>query len=77
MDGSRGARPGSGAGRAAPWLRGAGGRDPADVDALAAAVVAVGDLVTDHPIAELDVNPLLATPDGVVALDALVVLEDA
>ena len=63
--------------RAAPLLRGARGRDPADVDALAAAVVAVGDLVTDYPIAELDVNPLLATPDGVVALDALVVLEDA
>jgi succinyl-CoA synthetase beta subunit len=63
--------------RAAPLLRGARGRDPADIDALAAAVVAVGDLVTDHPIAELDVNPLLATPDGVVALDALVVLEDA
>ena len=63
--------------RAAPLLRGARGRDPADLDALAAAVVAVGDLVTDHPIAELDVNPLLATADGAVALDALVVLEDA
>jgi acyl-CoA synthetase (NDP forming) len=62
--------------RAAELLRGYRGSDPADIDALASAVVAVGDLVTDHPIAELDVNPLLATTDGVIALDALVVLED-
>jgi len=62
--------------RAAELLHGYRGREPADVDALAAAVVAVGDLVTDYPIAELDVNPLLATTDGIIALDALVVLED-
>ena len=60
---------------AAELLHGYRGSDPADVAALAAAVVAVGDLVTAHPIAELDVNPLLATADGVIALDALVVLE--
>lgn len=52
------------------------GRDPADVDALASAVIAVGELVADHPLAELDINPLLATADGIRALDALVVLED-
>ncbi|MBB6646225.1 acetate--CoA ligase family protein [Halobellus ruber] len=63
--------------QAAPLLHGYRGSDPADVEALAAAVVAVGDLVAEHPIAELDVNPLLATTDGVIALDALVVLEDA
>ncbi|MFB6090558.1 MAG: acetate--CoA ligase family protein [Halobellus sp.] len=62
--------------RAAELLRGYRGREPADVDALAEAVAAVGDLVTEHPIAELDVNPLLAGTDGVMALDALVVLED-
>jgi len=62
--------------RAAELLYGYRGSDPADVDALAAAVVAVGDLVVGHPIAELDVNPLLTTADGVIALDALVVLED-
>ncbi|GGJ03371.1 hypothetical protein GCM10008995_11410 [Halobellus salinus] len=56
-------------------LHGHRGSDPADVDALAAVVVAVGELVADRPIAELDVNPLLATADGVIALDALVVLE--
>jgi len=62
--------------RASELLYGHRGRDPADIDALAAAIVAVGDLVAEHPIAELDVNPLLATADGVLALDALVVLED-
>jgi len=61
--------------RAAELLYGYRGSDPADVDALASAVVAIGDLVTEHSIAELDVNPLLATTDGVIALDALVVLE--
>ncbi|MFA1610975.1 acetate--CoA ligase family protein [Halobellus rubicundus] len=62
--------------RAVELLRGYRGSEPADVDALAEAVAAVGDLVTDHPIAELDVNPVLAGTDGVMALDALVVLED-
>lgn len=62
--------------QAVELLHGYRGSDPADVDALAAAVVAVGDLVVGHPIAELDVNPLLATAEGVLALDALVVLED-
>ena len=61
--------------QAAELLYGYRGSDPADIDALASAIVAVGDLVTEHPIAELDVNPLLATTDGVIALDALVVLE--
>ncbi|RLM53678.1 acetyl-CoA synthetase I subunit beta [Halobellus sp. Atlit-31R] len=59
-----------------PLLEGYRGSEPADVDALADALATVGDLVTDHPIAELDVNPVLATTDGVIALDALVVLED-
>lgn len=62
--------------RAVELLHGYRGSNPADIDALASAVVAVGDLVTEHPIAELDVNPLLATTDGVIALDALVMLED-
>ncbi|WP_256290658.1 acetate--CoA ligase family protein [Halobellus inordinatus] len=59
-----------------PLLEGYRGSEPADVDALADAIATVGDLVTEHPIAELDVNPVLATTDGVIALDALVVLED-
>ncbi|MBX0325451.1 acetate--CoA ligase family protein [Halomicroarcula sp. F13] len=61
--------------QAAELLEGYRGSEPADVDALADVVAIVGDLVTEHPIAELDVNPVLASADGAVALDALVVLD--
>ncbi|WP_324664392.1 acetate--CoA ligase family protein [Haloarcula sediminis] len=60
----------------ADLLAGYRGSDAADLDALADVVVTVGDLVADHPIAELDLNPVLASSDGAVALDALVVLEE-
>lgn len=51
-------------------LTGHRGRPPVDLDALAAAVCAVGDLLAGAPaIAELDLNPVLATPTGCVALD--------
>ncbi|GAA0268705.1 acetate--CoA ligase family protein [Halobacterium noricense] len=56
-------------------LEGYRGREPADVGALAEVVAAVGDLVDEHEaISEVDVNPVLATEEGAVALDALVVL---
>jgi uncharacterized protein (UPF0218 family) len=61
--------------QAARLLEGYRGSTPADVAELAEAVATVGDLVTEYPIAELDVNPVLAASDGAVALDALVVLE--
>lgn len=61
--------------QAADLLAGYRGNPAADVDALADVVAAVGDLVTEYPIAELDLNPVLASSDGAVALDALVVLE--
>ncbi|MEY7847804.1 acetate--CoA ligase family protein [Natrarchaeobius sp. A-rgal3] len=56
--------------RAAPLLRGARGREPADVDAVVETVQRLSQLVTDFPaILELDVNPLVAGPDGVQAID--------
>ncbi|MFC7240394.1 acetate--CoA ligase family protein [Saliphagus sp. GCM10025317] len=56
--------------KAAPLLRGARGRDPADVDAVVESIQRLSELVTDFPaILELDVNPLVAGSDGVQAID--------
>lgn len=59
----------------APALLGARGRPPADLDALAGLVARVSRLAAAHPeLAELELNPVLALPDGAIALDARVVL---
>jgi acetyltransferase len=53
----------------------AGWRDvpPADAAALHGVLIALSHLMADEPrIAELDINPLLADADGVIALDARV-----
>ena len=52
-------------------------RAPAcDVRALAHVVGLVGALMRERPeIEEVDINPLVATPDGVLALDALLVID--
>lgn len=50
-------------------------RRPADIPAIANVLVALSDLVVDFPeIRELDINPLLADSDGIIALDARVIL---
>jgi acetyltransferase len=54
----------------APLLRGARGRPPVDEGAVVETIQRLSQLVTDFPaIVELDVNPLVATPDGVAAID--------
>ena len=61
--------------RAAPLLHGARGRPGVDLDAAAEAVARISRLAAAHPeIDEIEVNPLLATPRGVTALDARIVL---
>ena len=61
--------------RGSALLRGVRGSDAVDVDAVAAVVVAVGDLlVADPAIEEIDLNPVIAGPAGALAVDALVVL---
>jgi acyl-CoA synthetase (NDP forming) len=62
--------------RGAAMLRGVRGRPGVDRDALAGLVSAVGRLLaSDRSIAEIDLNPVIASPEGTVAVDALVVLE--
>ncbi|MBI1260891.1 MAG: GNAT family N-acetyltransferase [Rhizobiales bacterium] len=64
--------------RIAKLLEGYRGRPPADFDAIALSLMALGDLAADNPeVAELDINPLLADHDGVVALDARVRIKPA
>jgi acetyltransferase len=56
--------------RLAPALRGARGRPAADLEALAGVVSRFSRLALDLPdLLELEINPLLAGPDGARALD--------
>lgn len=56
-------------------LRGYRDRAPADRGAVGEAMVRLSQLIADvGEIAELDINPLLADADGVIALDARIVV---
>ncbi len=61
--------------RLRPLLDGFRGAAPVDLDALADVVVAVSRLARDHGdrIDALDLNPVVATPDGAVAVDVLII----
>jgi len=59
-----------------PLLDGFRGRPRADLDSLREVVMRVGALAAVHPaVAELDLNPVIVTPDGAVVVDARVRLE--
>lgn len=58
-------------------LKGVRGKAPVDLAKLEQLVVRFSNLVVEQPwIAEIDLNPLLASVDGFIALDARVVLHD-
>jgi hypothetical protein len=58
--------------RTYPVLVGFRGRNPADIDALAALVVRLADAVVgDTRAVEVELNPVLVGRDGAVAVDAL------
>jgi hypothetical protein len=60
--------------KGAKLLRGLRGAPPVDVAAVAETASLIGALMRARPeIAEIDINPLMAYPDRVVALDALIV----
>ena len=59
-------------------LDGVRGQPGVDKDALVDLICKVGQLVDDHPaIAELDLNPVFATPAGATAVDVRVLLDFA
>ena len=59
--------------RIARLLAGYRSEPPADMDAVVSALVALSRIATDlADVCELDINPLLADADGVLALDARV-----
>jgi acetyl coenzyme A synthetase (ADP forming)-like protein len=59
--------------RCTPLLTGYRGSEPVDVRAIADLLVRLGLLARDLPqIREVDLNPIIATADGVVAVDARV-----
>ncbi|MEP3345049.1 MAG: acetate--CoA ligase family protein [Litoreibacter sp.] len=57
-----------------PLLTGFRGADPCDLDAIVNAILAIQSYVIaqDHPVAEVEVNPLICGPDGAIAVDALI-----
>jgi acetyltransferase len=58
-------------------LQGVRGRPPVDLAALEGVLVRFSRLVVEQPwIKEMDINPLLASPKRILALDARVVLHD-
>ena len=62
--------------RSFPILAGARGQRPADLDALAELLVRVSELPFRFPeIAEVDLNPVFAGPDGAVAGDVRVIAQ--
>ncbi len=62
--------------RGARLLRGVRGRPPIDRAAVSSMLVALGRLGVDRPdVLEVDLNPVIASEEGAVAVDALVVIE--
>jgi acetyltransferase len=59
-------------------LQGVRGRKPVDLAALEHLLVRFSRLVTEQPrIKEIDINPLFASPDRLIALDARMVLHES
>ena len=65
--------------RGSAMLRGTRGRPPADVEALAQAVVSISEMAAAMPpsIASVEINPLLVLPagQGVLMLDVAIEIE--
>ena len=59
-----------------PLLNGYRGKPPVFLDKLIETMIRISYLAADYPeIAELDINPLLVSPEGVMALDARIAID--
>jgi acetyltransferase len=59
-----------------PLLKGYRGKPGADIDRLIEIIMRFSYLVADYPaLQEVDVNPLLVTPDRAIALDARIIVD--
>ncbi|MBN2616391.1 MAG: bifunctional acetate--CoA ligase family protein/GNAT family N-acetyltransferase [Bacteroidales bacterium] len=59
-----------------PLLEGYRGSPPKNIDKLVEVLIRLSYLAADYPeIEELDINPLIVTPDQVLALDARIVID--
>jgi acetyltransferase len=59
-----------------PLLTGYRGSKPKNIDKLIEAIIRLSYLAADYPeITELDINPILVSPDDVIALDARIVVD--
>ncbi|MDZ4182037.1 MAG: acetate--CoA ligase family protein, partial [Candidatus Cloacimonadaceae bacterium] len=59
-----------------PLLAGYRGKAPIDIDKLVEILIRLSYLAADYPeISELDINPLLVSPQGMIALDCRVVVD--
>lgn len=60
-----------------PVLEGARGKDPADVAAIEALILKLSAFAEANPqVEEIDLNPVFAYSDGVIAVDARIVIGD-
>ena len=59
-----------------PVLEGVRGQPPADLNALEKLILKISEFVEAHPeIEELDLNPVFAYSEGVLAVDARIVID--
>ncbi len=58
-----------------PILKGIRGRKPADIDAIAEVLMSVSEMAEKENIIELDINPLIVSESGAVAVDARAMVE--
>lgn len=59
-----------------PLLKGYRGSPPKNIDKLVEVLIRLSYLAADYPeIEELDINPLLVTPQDVIALDARIIID--